>query len=194
MEINKVIFDTNVQCCDISNEIIKKETMKNGIVYDEIDFNRCPCADKVQLILGDDYEIKVEDGKTYVVKKKTKYLKTYEECCDVLGIAEDLWFVYEDIDGNHINPACISNYRMRRLDLYHNLEKLIICRDAYWKLAGDWKPDVMYGDLYCIGYDGNVVTWKMQGGCRLLAFPTEEMRDAFYENFEDLIEECKELL
>ena len=26
------------------------------------------------------------------------------------------------------------------------------------------------------------------------AFPTEEMRDAFYENFKDLIEQCKELL
>jgi hypothetical protein len=28
----------------------------------------------------------------------------------------------------------------------------------------------------------------------ILAFPTEEMRDAFYENFKYLIEECKELL
>ena len=29
---------------------------------------------------------------------------------------------------------------------------------------------------------------------KILAFPTEEMRDAFYENFKDLIEQCKELL
>ena len=28
----------------------------------------------------------------------------------------------------------------------------------------------------------------------ILTFPTEEMRDAFYENFKDLIEGCKELL
>ena len=28
----------------------------------------------------------------------------------------------------------------------------------------------------------------------VLAFPTKEMRDAFYENFKDLIEQCKELL
>lgn len=28
----------------------------------------------------------------------------------------------------------------------------------------------------------------------LLDFPTAEMRDAFYENFKDLIEQCKELL
>ena len=31
-------------------------------------------------------------------------------------------------------------------------------------------------------------------GSRILAFPTQEMRDAFYENFKDLIEQCKELL
>ena len=27
-----------------------------------------------------------------------------------------------------------------------------------------------------------------------LSFPTEEMRDAFYENFKELIKSCKELL
>ena len=29
---------------------------------------------------------------------------------------------------------------------------------------------------------------------RILAFPTKEMRDAFYDNFKELIEMCKELL
>ena len=28
----------------------------------------------------------------------------------------------------------------------------------------------------------------------VLSFPTAEMRDVFYENFKDLIEQCKELL
>ena len=28
----------------------------------------------------------------------------------------------------------------------------------------------------------------------LLVFPTKEMRDTFYKNFKDLIEQCKELL
>ena len=32
------------------------------------------------------------------------------------------------------------------------------------------------------------------GGSTILEFPTEEMRDAFYENFKELINECKELL
>jgi hypothetical protein len=28
----------------------------------------------------------------------------------------------------------------------------------------------------------------------ILSFPTEEMRDTFYKNFKNLIEQCKELL
>lgn len=78
--------------------------------------------------------------------------------------------------------------------LFNALYRLKVCRDVYWKIAGGWKPDFMYCDLYCIGYDGNVITWKMQGGYSLLSFPTEEMRDAFYDNFKELVETCKELL
>ena len=108
---------------------------------------------------------------------KPKYPKTYKECCDALGL--------NTMD----NDA--QGYKG---DLIIRFQELIIARDAYWKIAGDWKPDFMYCDLYCIGYNGNVITWKMQGGCRFLAFPTAEMRDAFYENFKDLIEAVKELL
>ena len=31
-------------------------------------------------------------------------------------------------------------------------------------------------------------------GNKILAFPTAEMRDAFFEDFKELIEQCKELL
>lgn len=166
-------------------------------------FNDANYEDEVELQLGD-YEIEVRDGKTYAVKKKPKYPTTYEECCEKLGIEEDLWFVYEDIDGNHINSACISNYRIRGLELYHNLEKLKICRDAYWKIAGEemgldkpWEPDWKdnYQKKWTISfYQGEINFTKGPNVHRILAFPTEEMRDAFYENFKDLIESCKELL
>jgi hypothetical protein len=88
---------------------------------------------------------------------------------------------------------------MRKLNLYDNFEDLITCRDAYWKIAGKqlgsdkpWGPD----------WD-NLSTphefIKIYKGCfiyssRVLVFPTPEMRDAFYENFKDLINKCKELL
>jgi hypothetical protein len=118
---------------------------------------------------------------------RPKFPTTYEDCCKVLNIIPNNKLVFS-------NPNEESEYAYGNLALYNSFNKLKICRDAYWQIAGDWKPDVMYCDLYCIGYDGNVITWKMQGGCRLLVFPTSEMRDAFYENFKKLIEECKELL
>lgn len=108
-----------------------------------------------------------------------KYPNTYEECCKMLGYSGNY---------NMILTTDVDN------KLFNALYRLKVCRDAYWKIAGGWKPDFMYCDLYCIGYDGNVITWKMQGGHRLLAFPTAEIRDVFYENFKELIEECKELL
>lgn len=179
MGTNKVIFDTNVQCCDISNEIIKKETMGNGIIYDEIDFNRCPCANKVQLILGNDFEIKVEDGKTFVVRKQAKYPKTYEECRMIINASEE---------------KIRFGYKSRLLSKF---QQLLICRDAYWKIAGKWKPEYNNGcdTKYVITIAENKIFTDVSVcfNC-VLIFPTKEMRDAFYDNFNELIESCKELL
>ena len=182
---SKTIFDANAQCCDIMNHLIKEETMEENIKEkcDLINFNShyiFDFADKVELILKDDWEVKNEDGRTYVVRKQQTYPKTYHECYKILDAGEE--------------EVLFDGATASEEFLFDSFIKLKRCRDAYWKIAGGWKPDVMYCDLYCIGYDGNVITWKMQGGCRFLVFPTEEMRDAFYENFKDLIEQCKELL
>jgi hypothetical protein len=80
-----------------------------------------------------------------------------------------------------------------------------MCRDAYWKIAGKemglgkpWEPDWRKTEerKFCfIRRNDNVVTkWETKTITRFLAFPTEEMRDSFYNNFKDLIEQCKELL
>lgn len=76
------------------------------------------------------------------------------------------------------------------------LQKLLICRDAYWKFADDWHPDWQDSELkYCIKSIGaDVVKGSDATICCILAFPTEELRDAFWNNFKDLIMECKELL
>lgn len=148
-------------------------------------------ADKVELCLGDDYEVVVENGKTFVQKKKLKYPTTYKECCGVLGMT---------FDYPNITKVSIEEY-----NLYSSLIRLIRCRDAYWKVAGkqmglnkSWKfenPSKRY--VFTIEYSGgeiiqNAATSKMWN--RILVFPIEEMRDAFYENFKDLIEKCKELI
>ena len=150
-----------------------------GIIFNEANYE-----DEVELQLGD-YEIEVRNGKTYAVLKKSKYPKTIEECVKLLRVDFKL---------------DMNSYKRK---LMANFHRLIICRDAYWKIAGKeirlgkhWKPDWTSGKpFYCISVSGNTIgKGKWYTDNKILAFPTEEMRDAFYENFKDLIESCKELL
>lgn len=92
------------------------------IILKNIIFSNKNYIDKVELCLGDDYEIVVEDGKTFVQRKKPKYPTTYEECCRVLNV----W--YKD------DVAYVAGYQNKSLS---NFQKLLICRDAYWKIAGE---------------------------------------------------------
>ena len=76
-------------------------------------------------------------------------------------------------------------------------QRLLIYRDSYWKIAENWNPDWEDGNTtkYTISCVKNKIELrKAHEYTFTLAFPTKEMRDAFYENFKDLIEECKELL
>lgn len=125
--------------------------------------------------------------KIVLKKKRKEYLKTYEECCKVL-------------DWNHLDYDRVGY----ESELLCKFQVLLLCRDAYWKIAGEemglgkpWAPDWKDGSLkYVILYDYGEIrvdTWNYIAN-RILSFPTEEMRDAFYENFKELIEICKELL
>lgn len=142
-------------------------------------------TDECEICLSDEvkkeYELKFENGKFLFVKKR-KYPKTYNVCLEILGY-----------NTSHTIPM---NHGHKGL-LFMRFQRLIICRDAYWKIAGDWKPDWKYAsqDKFVIYNDEyNICLNSFALGNNVLAFPTEEMRDAFYENFKDLIEECKELL
>ena len=152
-----------------------------SVIFDDANYDK-----KVELQLGD-YELKVCDGKTYAVKKKPEYSTIYAE-----SYREDnteSYFIHVDKD---------------ELSLYGPFIQLIRCRNVYWKAAGEqmgldkpWEPDWTNLDQlkYCIWVDvGEFITMINVRGQHILAFPTEEMRDAFYENFKDLIEQCKELL
>ena len=124
------------------------------------------------------------------VNEKPKYPTTYEECCEIKNCVPDFYVdthLYSDTLGL--------------------LYKLLICRDAYWKIAGEelelgepWKPKFGKYILFSIKFylfQDSFVLYKGEYNCSdncILVFPTEEMRDTFYENFKDLIEQCKELL
>ena len=121
------------------------------------------------------------DTKEITMKKQSKYPKTYEECLEILG-----YNIAHTIPMNHGHKGF----------LFIRFQRLLICRDAYWKMAGDWKPNFNDNEgKYVIAYCyGKVYTTMTTNYNRILVFPTEEMRDDFYENFKELIEECKELL
>ena len=128
----------------------------------------------------------VEEFMTFCecVNKKPIYPTTYEECCDMLNANEFI---------GH--------------ELKINFPKLINARNAYWKIAGEqmgldkpWEPKfgkyIHYSIKFYLYQDSFVLhkgEYSDSDNC-ILVFPFEEMRDAFYENFKDLIEQCKELL
>ena len=141
----------------------------------------------------DGYIFKDENGnvinatKIILEKEKKEYPKTYEECAKVL-----------------LERASVRNDFGYKADLLVALQKLLVCRDAYWKIAGEeiglgkpWEPDWKDGDTH--KFNIHVIKDEIRCGVGLvksdlLSFPTVEMRDAFYDNFKKEIEICKELL
>ena len=132
----------------------------------------------------------IEATKIVLEKKKPMYPKSYLDCLKVLGIGD-----YAEVFGY-------------KCELLNQFQTLLVCRDAYWKIAGEemglgkpWKPDYDSGvDKFGITcYDGMVTKtsaaqhWERHLN-KVLDFPTKEMRDAFYECFKKEIEQCKELL
>lgn len=156
------------------NEPRKEETLEKEISGAIID--RFICLEGYDFY--DDKGNIIDTKEIIMKKKKPEYPKTYEECCNVLG---------------HVTIDDVRGYKDLLLD---NLQMLLICRDAYWKIAGKWTPDWLYDDAkYVLMFNScEICKDVVKHTSYVLAFPTEEMRDAFYENFKELIEECKELL
>ena len=161
--------------------------------------------DGLSYTLPDGYQFVDENGnvinatKIVLEKKRKEYPKTFEECCKILGLLNvDLCF---NADYRSFEA---SKEQWKRLGLMNQFYQLLICRDAYWKIAGEemrlgnsWKPrwNDGYQKKYCIYNDRDDIQkgdWHFTNS--ILAFPTEEMRDEFYENFKEEIEICKELL
>ena len=108
---------------------------------------------------------------------KPKYPKTYEECSLITGCEDRI-----------------------PLKIIGEFTRLINARNAYWKIYGEemglgkpWEPTTEV--VFCISRINNRIELIYQGGKNdILEFPTPEMRNAFYENFKNEIEQCKELL
>lgn len=133
----------------------------------------------------------VIDNKVVLKKLKSQYPKTYDEC-------HELMVQWEGGDCNPNPELIFCNAPI------HEFCKLIESRNIYWMIAGKqmglgkpWKPDWTdnYQKKWTINfYQGEINLTNGSNVHFVLTFPTEEMRDIFFENFKDLIEACKELL
>lgn len=138
--------------------------------------------DRYRLHINYQYEMEVDEGEYYAVRRKPQYPKTYEECLEMTSYDKEERILY----------------------LLEKFKQLLVCRNAYWKIAGEqmglgkpWEPDWSTEDeiKYVIEVYRNNVRKNSQGYSNtIFAFPTAEMRDSFFENFKELIKLCEELL
>jgi len=163
------------------------ENKNNHLIETVVDTVR-ESNDRYRIVTDPRFDIEVDEGEYYAVRRKNEYPKTYEECEKILGLEDSI------IEG------CLG-YEYKILNAF---QKLLMCRDAYWKLYGEemglekpWEPD-WRKERYIIYRNQDIII----GGYReagyvehhIFEFPTKEIRDNFFNAFRDDIEKCKELL
>ena len=158
-----------------------------------------------EIKLPEGYIFKDENGniinttKIVLEKKEKMYPKTYEECCEILGVDPNNFLAITNCYEGEVET---TDYERSLSSKLASLWRLCICRDAYWKIAGEemglekpWENndcEIVYG--ICRDRGAIVKRDDYFGATHTFEFPIREMRDAFYENFKDLIKICKELL
>lgn len=190
-----VLYDV-CTCCNLKEYAFtpyKEETMeekepepKAPILSNRYDYAEGKCG----YVIPDGYEFdSIKQGfQTEIILRpiKSQYPKTYEECCKIVDY--------------YLEGTTIIGYNKYLLERF---QQLLICRDTYWKIAGEqmrlskpWKPDYTDDNIkYVISIHRNHLDFNVTIERNyILIFPTEEIRDIFYENFKELIENCKELL
>lgn len=201
-EVVYTLNDLQIEVTASDLELVKTEAKSGIVVGATVKDGKCEMLNigcfaekEIELYLGD-YKIEVRDGKTYAVKKKTVYPKTYEECCNIMcpyTITND----FRDCRHNKIEG--------HKCNILTKVQRLLVCRDAYWKIAGEqmgldkpWEP--IYTNLsndikYNIEVNKGILTRSTCADVnKFLVFPTAEMCDTFLENFRELIESCKEFI
>ena len=167
----------------------EKETVEENLTIQDIRDNNAEwLLNKLEGMSSESALQTIND--LYCELHKPQYPKTYEECCKVLFP-----------NSIELGKVLTSGYNC---ELLKKLGELLICRNAYWKIVGEqmglgepWKPNWLNTeqDKFVLYTNNNVIcSNRFVLGHNVLAFPTAEMRDVFYENFKELIEKCKELL
>lgn len=157
-------------------------------IQDISDFTR----KKFRITFDEDYEVNVKGGEIIAISKTTNLPKTFEDCCKVLDVSPYIGLIYD------LNDGADDSLNTIHLELLRAFRELMICRDAYRKIAG-WKPwkNAYNGqrEMFCIAQSGPTVRFDKctYQGCMLM-FPTEDMCKVFYENFKELIIKCHDII
>lgn len=140
--------------------------------------------DIIAVILPQNYEVKQNDvDKLIITREPIQYPKDVAECRDVV---------------NKVNSKKHTQYVLAIATMLDSFETLMMCRGAYWSIANDWRPfwKDAFQERYSIVCDshGNLQKVHYVNRPTTFVFPTGEMRDAFFENFEYLLNQCRELV
>lgn len=118
------------------------------------------------------------------IANKQQYPKNVAECREVVAF-------------NAHNKAH-TRYVLAVTAMLDAFITLLMCRGAYWTIANNWRPfwKDSFQERYSIICDshGNLQKLRLAHRPTTFVFPTKEMRDAFYENFNELLNQCKELV
>ena len=151
-------------------------------------------------------EIEVPEGKKLVLKDNTivfediesQLPKTWEEFCKKMNNKDSYYFnaEFNTITSSKFGPVpVISEFDNKKdVEAFATFSKLLKLRKDW---IGDWRPDWTDGSQikYVIFTENNEICV----GTHLhisnsMSFPTEEMRDEFFDCFKNLLEEAKTLL
>lgn len=149
---------------------------------------------KYTIVLKEGFEIMFEHGNYKIVRKKVEYPNDYTSCCKVLDIRDDLFLLFQtSVVDEVFQTDVLSASLNHKLNM---LFELMVCRDAYWRLSGNWNPRENGGtEIFQIRRHGDEVI-KMSSYVSecCLEFHSAEVRDMFLENFSEIIEKCKMLI
>lgn len=154
--------------------------MKNNMKKKVLDIAQM--GGSIELTNTQDYDIEMKNS-TIILTRKKKFPTTYEECCKVLNVdpKHTLGFVDQLFDTPNETEGSL-------LEDLNDLYKLLICRNAYWKLDNNWKPDYSLNNnmmKYSIELEGrtDLEVTEYYDVHRKFSFSSEEIAEEFKSNF-----------
>lgn len=157
---------------------------------------------KINVILeGKEYQIDIQKAKKLgILEEKDQRCKSWEEFCEKYSTKEG--YFHDDLL-KHILFECVRPSKTLTTTSTQFTKEEAIAISAFSKLLklrrdwiGDWEPDwisqTKKHNITCV--DNNVRVCCNYNVSRPFSFPTKEMAEEFLKCFEDLFNQCKNIM